>query len=82
MGKLFGILLIVFAIWVGMSIYTEGTDRALGGILARFAPAPAEAELHDTRPSLERIREKVQSARHEQLDRIERQLRQEAYEDR
>ena len=82
MGKLFGILLIVFAIWVGMSIYTEGTDRAFGGILARFAPAPAEGELHDTRPSLERIREKVQSARHEQLDRIERQLRQEAYEDR
>jgi hypothetical protein len=82
MGKLFGILLIVFAIWVGMSIYTEGTDRAFGGILTRFAPAPAEGEVRDTRPSLERIRTKVQSARHEQLDRIERQLRQEAYEER
>ena len=56
MGKLFGILLIVFAIWVGMSIYTEGTDRAFGGILASFAPAPAEGELSDTRPCLERIR--------------------------
>lgn len=80
MGKLFGILLIVFAIWVGMSIYTEGTDRAFGGILGRFAPAPAEGEVRDARPSLERIREKVQSARHEQLERIERQLPREADE--
>jgi hypothetical protein len=34
MGKLFAILLIVGAIWVGMEIYNEGTDKAFGGIFA------------------------------------------------
>ncbi len=74
MAKLFGILLIVFAIWVGLSIYTEGTDRAFGGLLTRFAPAAAEGQIRNTRPPLERIREKAQAAHDQQIDRIERQL--------
>ncbi len=34
MNKLFVILLIVGAIWVGMEIYNEGTDGAFGGMFA------------------------------------------------
>ena len=33
MGKIFGILLIVVGIWVGITIYTEGADAAFGGLL-------------------------------------------------
>jgi hypothetical protein len=32
--RLFVILLIVAAVWVGMKIYNEGTDEAFGGIFA------------------------------------------------
>lgn len=34
MGKLFVILLIAGAIWVGMEIHREGKDQAFGGIFA------------------------------------------------
>ncbi len=74
MGKVFAILLIVFAVWIGLSIFTEGTDRAFGGLLSRFAPAPAEGQARDTRAPLERVRERAEAARDQQLDRIERQL--------
>lgn len=74
MGKVFGMLLIVFALWIGLSIFTEGTDRAFGGLLSRFAPALAEGQARDTRAPLERVRERAEAARDQQLDRIERQL--------
>ncbi len=74
MGKVFAILLIVFAVWIGLSIFTEGTDRAFGGLLSRFVPALAESQARDTRAPLERVRERAEAARDLQLDRIERQL--------
>ena len=74
MGKIFGILLIVSAIWVGMTIYTEGTERAFGGLLARFVPATAEAQIGETRAPLERVRDRANAARDRQLDRINRGL--------
>ncbi len=74
MGKVFAILLIVFALWIGLSIFTEGTDRAFGGLLSRFAPVLAEGQSRDTRAPLERVRERAEAARDQQLDRIERQL--------
>ncbi len=74
MGKVFAILLIVFAVWIGLSIFTEGTDRAFGGLLSRFAPVPAASQARDTRAPLERVRERAEAARTQQLDRIERQL--------
>ena len=74
MGKVFAVLLIVFALWIGLSIFTEGTDRAFGGLLSRFAPALAEGQARDTRAPLERVRERAEAARDQQLDRIERQL--------
>lgn len=74
MGKILGILLIVFAIWVGLTVYTEGTERAFGGFLARFAPASAEGPVGDTRAPLERVRDRANAARDRQLDRINRQV--------
>ncbi len=74
MGKVFAILLVVFAVWVGLSIFTEGTEHAFGGMLSRFAPALAEGQSRDSRAPLERVRERAEAAREAQLDRIERQL--------
>ena len=71
MGKVFGILLMVFAIWVGLTLYTEGTDRAFGGLLSHIAPASAAGP---AQPPLERIRERAEAARDLGVDRIERQL--------
>ncbi len=34
MGKIFGILLMVVGIWVGLEIYQKGAQEALGGHLA------------------------------------------------
>jgi hypothetical protein len=34
MGKFFGIVLILAAIYVGFTIYSEGTENAFGGILS------------------------------------------------
>jgi hypothetical protein len=36
MAKIFGVLLIVLGVWVGMEIYTKGMQGAFGGVLARF----------------------------------------------
>ncbi len=74
MGKIFGIFLIVFAIWVGMTIYSEGMERAFGGLLVRFVPATAEARIGETRAPLERVRDRANAARDRGLDRIDRQL--------
>jgi hypothetical protein len=37
MGKVFGILLIVGLVWIGLELYTEGPSRAFGGAFASFA---------------------------------------------
>lgn len=34
MGKMFGLVLIVIALWVGLQIYNEGTENVFGGIFA------------------------------------------------
>jgi hypothetical protein len=34
MAKIIGILLIVVGVWVGLTIFNEGTDAAFGGLLA------------------------------------------------
>jgi len=43
MAKIFGVLLIVLGVWVGMEIYTKGMDEAFGGALARLS-APLETD--------------------------------------
>jgi hypothetical protein len=39
MGKLFGLILLLAALWVGITLYTEGTENAFGGI---FAPIESQ----------------------------------------
>ncbi len=34
MGKIFGILMLVVSLWIGMEIYQNGMEGALGGRLA------------------------------------------------
>jgi len=36
MAKMFGVLLIVLGVWIGMEIYTKGMHDAFGGAFARF----------------------------------------------
>lgn len=44
MGKIFGILMIVMGVWVGLTVYTEGVDRAFGGLFGRLGLAGPRAE--------------------------------------
>ncbi len=37
MAKIFGVLLIVLGVWVGMEIYTKGMDHAFGGMFAGWS---------------------------------------------
>ncbi len=59
MMKIFGILLIVVGVWVGLTIYTEGSDAAFGGL---FAGEKIEGESDDGRPLPARVKEQVTGA--------------------
>jgi hypothetical protein len=76
MGKIFGILVIILGIWIGLTIYTEGTHQAFGGIFASFGESGSPTEVSDTRNPLQRIRERSQQAQDEGYDRVERALKQ------
>jgi len=60
MQKVFGILFILVAIWVGIEVFTKGTDGAFGGLFASHSPAPASAQASGTLPN--RVRDQVNSA--------------------
>jgi hypothetical protein len=57
--KVFGILFIVLAIWVGIEVFTKGMDGAFGGLLAGHSHAQASVESGGL-PS--RARDRVNSA--------------------
>jgi hypothetical protein len=59
MGKIFGILLIVVGVWVGLTIFTEGTDAAFGGL---FRSAKTDADDASGRPLPRRVEESVGKA--------------------
>ena len=44
MGKLFGWILMLLAIYVGITLYTEGWDYAFGGILAPIGASEGDEE--------------------------------------
>jgi hypothetical protein len=62
MGKVFGLVLIVLGIWVGMELYTVGTQRAFGGLFVDLglAEAPATGEAPDEAP-LDAIRSRAEA---------------------
>ena len=60
MAKVFGILLIVLGVWVGLEIYTKGTHGAFGGIFAgAFEPVSDYQAAPDGRSPVQRITDQV-----------------------
>ena len=66
MRKVFGIGLIVGLVWLGVTVFTEGT----GGVLARLhlPGAPPPGAQHEA--PIDRIRAKGQAARDAQMERV------------
>ncbi len=71
MGRIFGILFIVLAIWTGLEIYNEGTSGAFGGALVRLGLAE-ESDLEDT-PISGRAARRLNELYEESGDRVDRQ---------
>ena len=69
MRKLFGIGVIVVAIWVGLTVYHEGPS-AFGGL---FAGGDVEAD-EEYIPAHERAADRWADAHHTGVDRVERAL--------
>jgi hypothetical protein len=74
MGKLIGIILIVVGIWVGMTVYTEGTDQAFGGVFAFFGASSSEEPAADARSTPRRAADAFQRAYDKSLERVDRSL--------
>lgn len=74
MGKVFGVLVIVVGIWVGLEVYTEGVRGAFGGAFAALAPAEEGAPPEEHRWAGERAGDSVSRAHEEASERRERQL--------
>jgi hypothetical protein len=72
MARLFGIVLIVLAIWVGVEVYTKGVGGAFGGVLAGATDAPA------TRSTPDRALDAFQRAYDKSEQRVDRQLGEDA----
>jgi hypothetical protein len=63
MAKLFGILLIVLGVWIGLEIFTQGTDSAFGGLFAtsdQSATGDQSAPREAAESPAQRIRARVQ----------------------
>lgn len=78
MGKAFGLVLMVAALWVGLEIYTEGMQSAFGGVFAKTGLVEEATPAAPAQRPTEAIRERVtghmelgESRREEALDRIE-----------
>ncbi|MEE8313371.1 MAG: hypothetical protein V3R91_03545 [Myxococcota bacterium] len=60
MGKMFGILAIVLGVWIGLEVYTKGTNEAFGGIFAgRMEPVSDYEPSPDGRSTVQRIGDNV-----------------------
>ena len=57
MAKVLGILLIVLGVWIGMEIFTKGTDEEIGGL---FAAGGAREAGTAAEPPVQRIRSRVE----------------------
>ena len=70
MGRIFGILLIVVAIWIGMQIYLEGTRHAFGGA---FDSSIARAEApRNVRTTPQRAGDAVRGSLADEAEKRER----------
>lgn len=71
MGRIFGILFIVLAVWTGVEVYTEGSAGAFGGLFARLGFVEDEQE---PAPVTERAAGAWGEAYRASEERVERQL--------
>ena len=65
--QVLAILLLVLAVWVGLEVYTQGTDQAFGGLFARFSGRPPAAEPQLSTPK--RVGAKVQAELNDAMER-------------
>ena len=72
MGRIFGILFIVLAVWTGVEVYNEGTSGAFGGLFVRLGLAEDEVELEDV-PVAGRAANRLNELYQASGDRVERQ---------
>ncbi len=73
MGRIFGIGMIVIAVWVAAEVYSEGVYGAFGGALAFLAEENEHGEV-DTRSTPVRVHDKVSSAHADAAERRERMM--------
>ena len=60
MGKMFGILAIVLGVWIGLEVYTKGTNEAFGGVFAGLMEPVSDYEPSpDGRSPVQRIGDNV-----------------------
>lgn len=55
-GRVFGLILMVLAIWVGLEVYQKGVDHACGGVFAWFGKPISSNDFggrHGVQPSSE-----------------------------
>ena len=74
MGKIFGILLVVVGIWLGLEVYVNGMQGALGGALAGLDGSAAEQAVASPGSVPQRAGEAVERAHAEAEARMERML--------
>jgi hypothetical protein len=72
MGRIFGILFIVLAVWTGVEVYNEGTSGAFGGLFVRLGLAEEEVELEDV-PVAGRAANRLNELYQASGDRVNRQ---------
>ena len=72
MQKVFGIAVIVGLIWVGLTVFTEGTDAVFGWL--EWIGWEIEETVEEADAPLERFRAKGQAAHDAAIERVERQL--------
>jgi hypothetical protein len=76
MQRLFGIAVIVGLVWLGITVFTQGTDAVFGRWFQPASASSARPTEPHTSP-LDRIRAIGEGARDRQLRRIDSQLERE-----
>ena len=74
MGKVFGILMLVVAMWTGAEVYNKGTANAFGGILTSLGWVEAAPETAAPTSAGRRVGSAVVGAHEESDARRERLL--------
>lgn len=74
MAKIFGILLVVVGLWLGLEVYQNGIQGAFGGALASLDGSADEQAVRDSRSVPQRAGDAVERAHAEAEARLHRML--------